>query len=415
MQIPVPVSWAFLAASVVGACLTVNTFRPLRGLVRLPAFFASWLVNELALYTLLAQGLAAAVFVRLGALARPEGVVALVLTVLSSCGLLLLFRQGSGAARAMRSALGAAAGEDPWPRIPSVRLWLPFAPGHPRVRRVRNVVFSEVAGKRLRLDVYLPPGNGTRRPAIVHIHGGGWVIGDKREQGLPLLYHLASQGWVGFNANYRLSPRATFPDHLIDVKRAIAWVREHADEYGVDPDFICITGGSAGGHLTALAALTANVPEYQPGFEHADTRVQGAVPFYGIYCFTGRLGLYPPEFGSVLLERWVMKVSRAHAPDEYRAASPVDRIHAGAPPMLVVHGDRDTLAPVEYARHFVEELRKVSTAPVYYAEIPGAQHAFDVFASPRTVRVLEGVERFLWSTWRRYLEERGANGALPPA
>ena len=87
---------------------------------------------------------------------------------------------------------------------------------------------------------------------MLQIHGGGWVIGDKREQGIPLLNHLAADGWVGFNVNYRLSPRAKFPDHLVDCKRALAWIREHADEYGVDPDFIVVTGGSAGGHLSAL-------------------------------------------------------------------------------------------------------------------------------------------------------------------
>ena len=111
-----------------------------------------------------------------------------------------------------------------------------------------------------------------------------WVIGSKNEQGIPLLNHLAHNGWVGFNVNYQLSPRVKAPDHLIDCKRALAWIREHADEYGVDPDFIVVTGGSAGGHLCALMALTANDPEYQPGFDDADTSlVQAAVPFYGVY------------------------------------------------------------------------------------------------------------------------------------
>src|SRR5690349_8675258 len=103
--------------------------------------------------------------------------------------------------------------------------------------------------------------------------------------------YLASLGWVCVAINYRLSPRATFPDHIIDVKRAIAWVKANIAEYGGDPDFVVITGGSAGGHLSALAALTPNDPEYQPGFEDADTTVQACVPFYGVYDFTNRKGV----------------------------------------------------------------------------------------------------------------------------
>ena len=109
---------------------------------------------------------------------------------------------------------------------------------------------------------------------LLQIHGGAWVIGNKRQQALPLMHHLAAHGWVCVAANYRLSPRATFPDHLIDVKLALGWIHEHIDSYGGDPEFVAITGGSAGGHLASLAALTANHPEYQPGFEPAETSVK---------------------------------------------------------------------------------------------------------------------------------------------
>src|SRR5438093_55527 len=112
-----------------------------------------------------------------------------------------------------------------------------------------------------------------------------WILGSKNEQGIPLMRHLASRGWVCVSANYRLSPRATFPDHLIDCKRAVQWIREHGAGYGANPDFLVVTGGSAGGHLAALVALTANDPEYQPGFESADTSVSGCVAFYGVHDF----------------------------------------------------------------------------------------------------------------------------------
>jgi acetyl esterase/lipase len=267
--------------------------------------------------------------------------------------------------------------------------------GHRRgVRVVKDVRFHRAGGKQLRLDVTLPsapvPGGGALRPALLQIHGGGWVIGDKREQGLPLLTHMAAQGWVGFNANYRLSPWATFPDHLDDVTAALAWVRDHADEYGVDPDFVCITGGSAGGHLCALLALTAEPP------------VAAAVPFYGIYDFT-REGAFGSDrqVYDLFLESWVMKAFVDEEPEKYVAASPIRLLHEDAPPFFVVHGDRDTLAPVADARSFVAALKAVSHQPVAYAEMQGAQHAFEIFPSVRAARVIEGVERFLTTLWER--------------
>jgi dipeptidyl aminopeptidase/acylaminoacyl peptidase len=96
-----------------------------------------------------------------------------------------------------------------------------------------------------------------------------------------------------------------------------------------------------------------------------------------------------------LLERVVMKVTRRADPEAYERASPIARARADAPPFLVVHGEHDSLAPVAEARRFVEALRARSRAPVAYAEVPGAQHAFDIFPSVRTGHVLQGVTRFL--------------------
>ena len=144
---------------------------------------------------------------------------------------------------------------------------------------------------------------------MIQVHGGGWLSGSRYEQGIPLLNHLAALGWVGFNIDYRLSPQATWPDHIVDVKRAIAWVRENADDLGIDPAMICITGGSAGGHLTALAGLSENDPAFQPGFEQADTSVAAAVPFYGVYDLTDAGGVYYPEMADWVFEKIVVKQS----------------------------------------------------------------------------------------------------------
>ncbi len=295
------------------------------------------------------------------------------------------------------------------PGIDWRQLVVPFPIRHPEVERIRNVVYCDAGGVRLKLDVYRRRDRPARRPTLLQIHGGAWVVGSKNEQGVPLMVHLAVRGWVCVSANYRLSPRATFPDHLVDLKRALAWMRAHADDYGIDPDFIAVTGGSAGGHLAALVALTANDPEYQPGFETADTHVDACVAFYGVYDFTDRNGVWKHRGLERLLERRVMKSRRSTAPEAWEKASPVARVRRDAPPFFVVHGTHDTLVPVEEARRFSAALAAVSTNPVVYAEIPGAQHAFEIFPSLRSTFVVHGVERFLAWVYSRHVAARGAS------
>jgi acetyl esterase/lipase len=391
------VAWAFLGASLVGATFTLNAFMPVRRIqvFFVQSFFSSWLTAELAIHHLVWQSIVTVLFVQFGALSTWPGVVGLGITVASWLGLLLLFNDGRTAHHTFDEALADLAEPTDAARLPFSRLVMPFRFARRGVKVIRNVPYREVAGKELRLDVVMPEETGTNRPAIMQIHGGAWIIGDKREQGWPLMGHLAANGWVCFNVNYRLSPAATWPEHLIDLKYALKWIREHADEYGIDPNFVAVTGGSAGGHLAAMMALTANDPEYQPGFELADTSVQAAVPVYAVYDFTNRLGTMLETFRTRMLEPMVMKAFFDKEPERFHRASPTDRVHADAPPFLIVHGDRDTLAPVEDAQLFVETLRETSRSEVMYTELRGAQHAFDIFASPRTSRMLDGTLRFL--------------------
>ncbi|MCU1587886.1 MAG: putative esterase, partial [Frankiales bacterium] len=275
------------------------------------------------------------------------------------------------------------------------RFFVPMAFSDPAVERIADVPFSDESG-RLKLDVYVAKDRPTSGPTLVQIHGGAWVIGNKEEQGRPLMLHLAKQGWVCFAPNYRLSPRATYPDHLIDVKRAIAWVREHGAEYGADPGFMVLTGGSAGGQLAAMCALIQNDPEYQPGFEDADTSVQGCIPYYGVYDLAAETGTTAAKVRkATLLSKRVLKTRDTEA---FLAASPLAQVQrdsrSDVPPFLVVHGRNDTLVPVQEARLFVQRLREVSKQPVLYLELPGTQHAFDVFPSIRSDHVVRAVGRF---------------------
>lgn len=404
------VAWLFLAVSLIGAAFTLNAFMPVRRVPAffVPSFFGSWLTAELALHHIVWQAIATVLFVQFGVLESWPGMVGLAITFASWLGLLILFHDGYKTRHTFDDALADLAELSEAARLPVGQLIMPFRFRRKEVEVIRNVEYRQIAGKTLELDVAMPKEPGVNRPAIMQIHGGAWIIGDKREQGWPLIGHLAANGWVCFNVNYRLSPAATWPDHLSDLKYALKWIREHADEYGVDPSFVAVTGGSAGGHLTAMMGLTANDPEYQPGFEDADTSTQAAVPVYGVYDFTNRLGSMLDRFRPQMLEPMIMKAFYDREPEKFRRASPIDRVHPNAPPFLIIHGDRDTLAPVEDARYFAKVLRETSLAPVTYTELKGAQHAFDIFASPRTARMLDGTLRFLTA-----MRERAKNAATP--
>ncbi|WP_262403648.1 alpha/beta hydrolase [Actinomadura sp. CNU-125] len=244
-------------------------------------------------------------------------------------------------------------------------LFLPILKRRRDVRRA-DLAYGD-AGRRNLLDLYHHRSRPQGAPVMIHLHGGHYDGGHKNSQSLPLLYHLAAQGWVCISANYRLRPQVQHPDHLIDLKRIIAWVREHAHEYGADPATLFVAGSSAGGHMAALAALTQGDPELQPGFEDADTSVSGAVYLNG---------WYGPYFGQ--------------GPE----SSPLDRITADAPPFLVAHGDLDPLVPVADAREFADRLRRTSTAPVVYAELRGGNHAFDLYHSVRFQALIDAIEAF---------------------
>ena len=398
----------FLLLSIGGFLLVLNALRPVRlGPLAVGSFFAGWLTQELAPFHLVLHVIATIAFVVAGAAEGTAGTVAVVLAVVTALGLIKLIVDATKVGGVMEAALREGLGDDYADRIspefadnhdPSVpwrSLALPFRFKHKDVTRVRNIAYGPF-GHRNKLDVYKPKKGAEGAPVLFQIHGGGWVVGDKREQAIPLMLHMAAKGWVCVAANYRLSPRATFPEHLVDLKQALAWIRQNVAEHGGDPDFVIVTGGSAGGHLTALVGLTQNDPQLQPGFEDVDTSVAAAVPYYGVYDFVNDFKIKVNEGrAKYFLARTVMKTPREKDPDLWRLASPQALVSADDPPFFIIHGSNDTLVPVDEARGFVKKLKAVSESPVVYAELPGAQHAFDIFPSLRTGHVIRAVERFL--------------------
>ncbi len=400
----------FFVESAASALNTVNAYRPLAPnlpLATMVTMPASLVTSELPLQTITAQQLATLAFASRGAVARPLGRAGLALSAASWLALWNLHREAQRTGDVLETALIDELGAQyRWrivgPRVPPVDM--PLSPAEivfaPRGKRSRYLRAADESygehGTRNLLDVWaradLAPDAGA--PVLVQIPGGAWVTGKKTGQAYPLMSQLAEHGWVCVSINHRLSPKARWPAQVVDVKRAIAWVKQHITRFGGDPSFVAITGGSSGGHLSALAALTADIREFQPGFEDADTSVQAAVPLYGVYDLVDddKLG----AAGALAhLERMVFTTKLADDRSTWQQASPQYHLRSDAPPFFVIHGRNDVFTHAAQARRFADDLRKESSQPVVYGELPYAQHAFDTFGSVRTRHTVHAIERFL--------------------
>lgn len=335
--------------------------------------------SELGAPAATAQAVAAGLAVGMGAGRSRLGTTGLTVTAGTALGLVGLHRRSVGAAdvldRALTEALGAGATVD----VDRVPVRSPLA----NLLVDRDVRYGDAPDNVL--DLWRRPGLPAdgRRPVMVYVHGGSWTGGTKRAQSSYLTAYLAARGWLCVSIDYRLGPRNRWPAQIVDVKLALAWLRANIDRYGGDPSFIAISGGSAGGHLAALAAVTGNDPAFQPGFEDADTSVQAAGLLYGVYDVTVLNDDGLPRLRNHV--RAAMFDADFDAdPETWRAASPTLRLTEDAPPMFVVHGDRDEVVEVTTARKFAERARQVTRQPFGYAELPYAHHSFDFLPSPRT-------------------------------
>jgi acetyl esterase/lipase len=386
----------------------VNALRPLgrRGYPSVPVFAFGWPTSEVPLLYLAASAVDAIRRGRRGDFAGPRGKLALGLTGAAWAMLATVYARG---VMTPGPVLTAALRDGLGPDYPDMIATAPSASSNPGRRagalrtaqmRRRYVTKDNVVRygpHRANLaDIWRNPGlpRDAKAPVLVQIPGGGWMIGMRRPQGYPLMSLLAERDWVCVSVGYRVSPVHTWPDHIVDVKRALAWVKHNIADYGGDPDFVAITGGSSGGHLASLAALTPDDPAWQPGFEDADTSVVAAVPIYGRYDWYSTDGVGRREFVKFMAKFVVKKNFEEHR-QVFVDASPIARVRSDAPPFFVLHGEDDSLIPVAEARAFVRELRRVATAPVLYAELPHAQHAFDMYGSPRAHQTAEAVAQFL--------------------
>ena len=237
------------------------------------------------------------------------------------------------------------------------------------VRRIPDVVYGEVLGYRpLELDLYLPESPGPL-PVIVHVHGGGWRRGSRREP-LPALgpdfyAQLAAQGFAVAAIDYRLSGEARYPAPLDDVRTAVGWVTGNAARHGLDSGRVYLWGDSSGGHLVLMAGLTG-------------AKVQAVVAWFPV---TDLLGLPAdvaaaggtPDPGPDSREAQVLGAPASSVPELAREASPVGHVSAGAPPVLLMHGTVDDMVPAAQSMRLAEALAQAG-AEVELELVPGATH-----------------------------------------
>ncbi len=236
-------------------------------------------------------------------------------------------------------------------------------------------------GREEKLDLYQPTDRDkkTLSPAIVIIHGGGWVKGDKnRKREFITGTTLAKSGYVCASINYETRKEHRWPNNLHDCKNAVRWFRVHAEELQIDPERIGVIGGSAGGHLALMVAYTADHPKLSPRqpYPGISDKVNACVNMYGISnlltrCLTDEDGMPTDE----LKTHRLFSESRTEAPEKWRLASPVTHITKKSPPTLSLHGTKDHVVDRGQSNELHQELKKVGVENKLIP-IKGARHAW---------------------------------------
>ncbi|MGL6073669.1 MAG: alpha/beta hydrolase fold domain-containing protein [Fimbriiglobus sp.] len=231
----------------------------------------------------------------------------------------------------------------------------------------RDVLYSEIAGEKLRFDVAMPKGDGPF-PCVVGLHGGAWKGGSRKDLSQPIrlidfgvgdqsfIEALASEGFVAVSVSYRLAPQHKFPAQIIDAKTAIRYLRANAKEFKIDPERIGVVGFSAGGHLAALIGTTDKTAGFDEGV-HAEqsSRVKCVVDLFG----PADLSLYSETPG---IEKAFMLpllgASFAEKPELYKRASPVEYVTKDDPPFLLIHGTVDVVVPYVHSARLSKKLEE---------------------------------------------------------
>ena len=240
------------------------------------------------------------------------------------------------------------------------------------VRLVRDVVYSTIGNRELRLDVFYPAGRKRKRyPGVLLVHGGGWRSGNKSQQA-PLAQQLAARGYVAVAVEYRLSLEAPYPAAVHDLKAAVRWMRANAAALQLDPTKIAALGVSAGGQLAALLGATNGLPTFEGngGNENQDSAVQAIIDIDGVLAFK-----HPESEEGAVAAMW-LGGTYEEAPEVWEEASPLSHVSKHTPPTLFInsslprfHAGRDDM------------IRKLDAHGIYSQvyTLPDTPHPFWLF------------------------------------
>lgn len=273
-------------------------------------------------------------------------------------------------------------------------------------RKWLDIPYSNISPAQ-KLDIYLPEEGVGPFPIIIHIHGGAFAIGDKQDIHLNSWLSGLQRGYAVVSVNYRLSDEAKFPAGLQDLKAAIRWIRANQELYHIDGNRIAACGGSAGGNYAAMLCLTASVTEledYSLGNPTYPCQIQAAVDWFGPTDFLKmdeQLAEDGYEYGEhdnlESPESRYLGAKLSDVPLKVELANPMTYIHEHMPPILIQHGNLDTMVPVQQSIIFVEKLEKhVSPERFEFDIIEGAGHGDPLFETQENMnRVFSFLDKHL--------------------
>jgi acetyl esterase/lipase len=257
-----------------------------------------------------------------------------------------------------------------------------------------------------KLDIYLPANGDGPFPVVLHIHGGAFATGDKRDIPLEPFLGGLKRGYAVVSVNYRLSGEAIFPAGLQDLKASVRWLRANCDEYLLDPDRIAACGGSSGGNCCAMLCLTANVPELDDlklGHPELSSDVQAAVDWFGPTDFLkmdeqlAESGLGPCDHNQAdSPESRYLGARITEIPEKVRQANPITYVRADMPPILIQHGRMDSMVPVQQSIIFAQELERVAPDRYQFDILENAGHGDPLFETDDNMtRVFDFLDKHL--------------------
>ena len=275
----------------------------------------------------------------------------------------------------------------------------------------RSVVYGTAPdGTELQLDVWRSTSatdGDARLPAFVRVNGGDWVHGARSEL-VAWDQWLNERGYHVFDVSYRMPPPERWRDEIGDVKSAVAWVAEHSEEYGVDPERISIIGSSAGGNLSMLAAYSMGDPQLPPSCDAGPVRIRSVVNLYGPADLTAMYD-HSADNGSAGYVQGALRQyiggPPGEYPDRYRALSPLTHVTADSPPTLTVLGENDRVVQAEQVHLLEDALAEAGVAHETYL-LPFTDHGFDANWTSLSAQLARAtVESFL----HRYAGPDGAD------